>query len=270
MSGTPVRIAIFGATGRMGSTFAAQVLGDSGTHLTGATTSPEGGKAGQDVGEYLGGSPLGVALTTDPLKAVRDADVAVDVALPAAFTSQLEACVRAGVPLLIGATGHDETIRREIDKASKHIAVLIAPNMSLGVNVLLALSEQAARALGAQYDAEIFEAHHRYKRDAPSGTALAIGESVARGRNVSLDATAVFERHGTVGPRASGTIGFSVQRAGDIVGEHVLTLAGPGERLEIAHRASDRTAFARGGLRAACWLAGREPGRYSMRDVMGL
>jgi 4-hydroxy-tetrahydrodipicolinate reductase len=172
--------------------------------------------------------------------------------------------------MVVGTTGHDVTQRAELTAIAKVIPVVLAPNMSLGVNVLLKLAELAARALDEQYDVEIFEAHHRNKADAPSGTALALGEAAARGRGTALEAAAENARHGHTGVRERGRIGFSVLRGGDIVGEHRLVFAGPGEQIELAHVAQDRSGFARGALVAARWVAGRPPGLYSMLDVLGL
>jgi 4-hydroxy-tetrahydrodipicolinate reductase len=172
------------------------------------------------------------------------------------------------VPLLVGATGFDASAKAELTRAAKSIAVLIAPNTSVGVAVLNELAVAASHALGGTYEVDISEAHHRHKRDAPSGTALNLGETIAKSRAVTLDEVAVFERHGN--PRRPGSIGFSVVREGDIVGEHTVTFTGAGERLEITHRATERITFARGALRAAAWLIGRPSGLYDMKDVLGL
>lgn len=267
---TPVRITVFGATGRMGRALVALIATDGSSRLAGANGSPTSAKVDRDVGEIAGLPPLGVALCRDPAVALIHSDVAIDVSLPVACAANLAACEASGTPIVVGATGHDADVQSLFARAARRIPVLVAPNMSLGVNVLLDLAERAARLLGAAYDAEICEAHHRDKRDAPSGTALALGEAVAHGRGVDFRSVATYARHGATGVRPAGSIGFSVVRGGDIVGEHVLTLAGPGERLELAHRASDRSTFARGGLLAAHWLVGRAPGRYTMRDVLGL
>jgi 4-hydroxy-tetrahydrodipicolinate reductase len=178
--------------------------------------------------------------------------------------------VAAGVPLLVGATGFDAAVRKSLESAAAVIPVLIAPNTSIGVNVVARLVRLATLALGKGYEVEISEAHHRMKRDAPSGTALALGKIVAHARGRRLEDVAVFERHGDLRPRGSEDIGFAVLRAGDIVGEHTVTFAVDGERVEIAHRATDRITFARGALRAAGWLCGRPPGLYTMHDVLGL
>jgi 4-hydroxy-tetrahydrodipicolinate reductase len=211
-----------------------------------------------------------VVVSSDPAQALRVADVAVDFSLPIAVGAHVNACATAGVPLLIGSTGWDAGTRSLIDAAALRIPLLLAPNTSTGVNVLRSLVSLAARALGETYDVEISEAHHRMKRDAPSGTALALGEAVAEARGASLSELASFARHGDMGPRLPGSIGFSVTRGGDIVGEHTVLFAGDGERIEITHRATDRAAFARGALHAAAWLVGRPAGLYCMSDVLGL
>lgn len=254
----------------MGRVFVELISTDPGFELVGATASPASPNLDKPVGSLIGRPAIVVPLTAQPSSALQRADVAIDVALPVAASNNLEACVAADVPLVMGTTGHDQAIQPQIVAAAARIPVLVAPNMSLGVNVLLELAERAARALDAGFDAEIFEAHHRHKRDAPSGTALAIGEAVARGRGANLADVAVYTRHGPQEARMRGSIGFAVLRAGEVVGEHVLTFAGPGERIELAHRASDRSTFARGGLEAARWLAGRAPGQYSMRNVLAL
>jgi 4-hydroxy-tetrahydrodipicolinate reductase len=264
-------IAIFGITGRMGQTLV-RALRERGSaerlHLVGALASPRSGRLGSDAAAE--GAPTGVMVTADPRAALRDAAVAVDFSLPQCVADNARACMAARVPLLVGATGFDGATRAVLDAAAAVIPVLIAPNTSMGVNLLARLVKLATRALGPGYDVEISEAHHRMKRDAPSGTALALGEVVAGERGVQLADVAVFDRHGLEGPRRAGDIGFTVLRAGDIVGEHTVTFATAGERVEITHRATDRVTFAHGALRAAAWLPGRPPGLYAMDDVLGL
>jgi 4-hydroxy-tetrahydrodipicolinate reductase len=216
------------------------------------------------------GEPTGVLVSADAAPDLAGAAVAIDFSQPEAVAAHAAACGAAGVPLLVGTTGYDAAARRALDAAAQRIPVLIAANTSVGVNVMARLAAVAARALGDGYDVEIAEAHHRAKRDAPSGTALALGEAVAAARGKNLDQVAVYERRGMTGPRPPGSIGFAVLRAGDIVGEHTVIYAGDGERLEITHRASDRSTFAQGALRAAEWLAGRPAGVYGMQDVLGL
>lgn len=281
-------IAIFGVTGRMGQTLIralreaatagappagtgaaglASGAGD-GLSLVGALASPQSPRLGRDAAAE--GMPTGVTVSADPQAVLARAAVAIDFSLPQCVTANARACAEARVPLLLGTTGFDAITRAALEAAAKTIPILIAPNTSVGVNVVRQLVALATEALGGGYDVEIGEAHHRMKRDAPSGTALALGEAVARARGVELKDVAVFDRHGANEPRRDGEIGFSVVRAGDIVGDHTVTFAAAGERVEITHRASDRMTFARGALRAAQWLIGRPPGLYSMNDVLGL
>jgi 4-hydroxy-tetrahydrodipicolinate reductase len=245
MSARELHVAIFGVSGRMGRAVVAAVEESSGAVVKGSTTS-----------------------SGDPAAALRGADVAIEFVLPQATAANLAACVAAKRPLVIGTTGHDDAQRTQIAAAAREIAIVMAPNMSLGVNLLLKLVELTAGKLDASYDIEVFEAHHRNKKDAPSGTALALGAAAASGRGVKLGEVAEHTRHGTGAGRARGAIGFSVLRGGDVVGDHTVTFAGTGERIELTHRASDRMAFARGAVQAARWLVGRPPGLYSMQDVL--
>jgi 4-hydroxy-tetrahydrodipicolinate reductase len=236
--------------------------------LSGAIASAKSGRLGQDAaGE---GAPTGVLITADVGLGIQGASLAVDFSSSSAVAAHTEACAAARVPILIGVTGFDSASRAVLERAAKSIPVLIAPNTSVGVGVMAQLVSMATLSLGPAYDVEIFEAHHRTKRDAPSGTALALGEAVARARAVSLNEVAAFDRAGQNAPRTPGSIGFSSLRAGDIVGEHTVTFAASGERVEITHRATDRITFARGALRAAGWLVGRPAGLYGMQNVLGL
>jgi 4-hydroxy-tetrahydrodipicolinate reductase len=266
---TTIRLAVLGISGRMGRAIVAQLGNFPEVRLAGALASPTSRWQGQDAGEVSGQPSCGAIVTSSPAIAVHGANVAIDFTLPEATPANLQACMKAGCPLVIGTTGHLPAVRDEIDAAARQIPVLLAPNMSLGVNLLLKLAELTAKALDTDYDIEIFEAHHRHKKDAPSGTALRIGEVVAAARGTTLAEAGDFTRHGTTGARRQGAIGFSVLRGGDIVGEHVLTFAGPGERLELAHRAHDRSGFALGAIKAARWIVGRPAGLYSMQDVLG-
>jgi 4-hydroxy-tetrahydrodipicolinate reductase len=245
MSARELQVAILGVSGRMGRALVAAVDESPGVAVKGSTTS-----------------------SGDPAAALRGADVAIEFALPHATAANLAACVAAKRPIVIGTTGHDDAQRAQIVAAARAIAIVQAPNMSLGVNLLLKLVELTAGKLDAGYDIEVFEAHHRNKKDAPSGTALALGAAAASGRGVKLSDVAEYARHGTGAGRARGAIGFSVFRGGDVVGDHTVTFAGAGERIELTHRASDRMAFARGAVLAARWLVGRPPGLYSMQDVL--
>lgn len=270
MSDTELRVAILGATGRMGAALLRAVDEVAGTKLVGAAGSPRSRWLGQDVSAISGGANRGVVIAVEPADAVRQANVAIDFTLPEATAANLDACVAAHCALVIGTTGLDAQARAKIEHASKRIPILVAANMSVGVNLLLELTRLAAQALDSNYDIEIFEAHHRHKKDAPSGTALALGEAAAAGRKVALNAAGVFDRHGTTGARPPGAIGFAVFRGGDVVGDHTVSFAGIGERVELTHRASDRMTFARGALTAARWTVARAPGLYSMRDVLAL
>lgn len=261
-------IAIFGITGRMGQSLLCALRDTPVFTLSGAIASADSVRLGQDAaGE---GAPTGVLITSDSSLGLRGASVAVDFSLGTCVTAHAKACAAAGVPLLVGATGLDAASRGALEQAAQAIPVLIAPNTSVGVSVVAKLVSMAALGLGPSYDVEIFEAHHRMKRDAPSGTALALGEAVAQSRGVSLSEIATYDRAGQSGPRTPGSIGFSSLRAGDIVGEHTVTFAAAGERVEITHRATDRITFARGALRAAEWLVRRPAGLYGMQNVLGL
>jgi 4-hydroxy-tetrahydrodipicolinate reductase len=263
-------VAIFGVSGRMGRALLGAIDEAPDAALSGATASANSRWLGKDVSEACGGVKRNVLIVADPATALRDARVAIDFTLPDATAENLAACVAAKCPLVIGTTGHSEAVRTQINEAARRIPLVMAPNMSLGVNLLLKLVELAAAKLDADYDIEIFEAHHRNKKDAPSGTALALGAAAAAGRGVKLADAAEQARHGSAGARERGKIGFSVFRGGDVVGDHTVTFAGIGERIELTHRASDRLAFARGAVKAAQWLVGRPAGLYSMQDVLGL
>jgi 4-hydroxy-tetrahydrodipicolinate reductase len=262
------RIAIFGITGRMGQSVLRALKESPGAFaLSGAIASGKSVRLGQDAaGE---GAPTGILITSDVEQGIRGASVALDFSLGGCVAAHARACAAAGIPILIGATGIDAESRAELDQAARSIAVLLAPNTSVGVGVVAQLVATAAAKLGPAYDVEIFDAHHRMKRDAPSGTALALGEAIAEVRGRALADIAVYERAGQREPRSPGSIGFSAVRAGDIVGEHTVTFAAAGERIEITHRATDRSNFARGALRAAEWLIGRPAGLYGMQNVLG-
>ena len=259
-------LVVFGITGRMGQALIRALREGSQFQLHGAIASPGSHRLGQECAAE--GQPTGVMISADVAAALKGGSVAVEFSLGSAVAAHAQACAEAGVPLVVGTTGFDAAARAQLERAAHKIAVLLAPNTSLGVAVLSSLVAQAAQALGEGYDVEISEAHHRSKRDAPSGTALSLGEAVASARGQSLNDVAVYDRHATSSPRSAGSIGFSVVRAGDIVGEHTVMFAAAGERVEITHRATDRMTFARGALRAAAWLLGRPPGLYGMQDVL--
>ena len=265
-----MNVAMLGASGRMGRTIIPLLHEAADLRLSGALAAQGDPGVGQDAGVLSGMASLAVPVSDDPTVALGGAQVAIDFTLPAASIRHASLCASQGCPLVIGTTGHDAAQRASLEAAAGRIPIVVAPNMSLGVNLLLKLAELAARALDEQYDIEIFEAHHRNKVDAPSGTALGLGRAAASGRGKTLDDLAEYARHGQTGVRERGRIGFSVVRGGDIVGEHRLIFAGPGEQVELAHRAQDRSGFARGALVAARWVVGRPPGLYSMLDVLGL
>jgi len=259
-------LVVFGITGRMGQCVVRALREGSRFRLSGAVASAASSRLGQQAAAE--GESGGVIITADAAAALENASVAVDFSASGAVAAHARACAQAGVPILIGATGIDAASHAELKSAAQEIAVLIAPNTSVAVAVLHQLVAAAALGLGAGFEVEIGESHHRMKRDSPSGTALSLGERVASARGQRLSDVAIYDRHGLSPPRNPSSIGFSVVRAGDIIGEHTVTFAGAGERLEITHRASDRMIFARGALQAAAWLIGRPPGLYDMQDVL--
>jgi len=265
-----LKIAVLGATGRMGKAILSCLDDNEDIALVGAVTEPGDPALGRDAGEVAGVGPKDVPLTDDRAQALHGAHVAIDFTLPAALEANVRACVEVGTALVVGTTGLADKHFATLSAAAREIPIVYARNMSVGVNVFMELARRAAEALGPEYDVEIVEAHHRSKVDAPSGTALEIGEHIAAARGRRLEDLAVFGRHGHTGPRVPGTIGFSVIRAGSIVGDHSVLFAAPEERIEVSHHAIDRKSFARGAIRAARWLAGQPPGQYSMRDVLGL
>jgi 4-hydroxy-tetrahydrodipicolinate reductase len=264
-----MRAVIAGVSGRMGRALLEAVAGDPACILHAALDRTGSPLVGGDPGAALGMS--GEARVTDqPAAALDGADVLIDFTRPEATFACLDPCVAAGVPLVIGTTGFDEAGCMRIAAAAQRIPVVFAPNMSVGVNLLLKLAEVAAQVLADGYDIEIVEAHHRHKVDAPSGTALGLGRAVAGALGRDLAQCAVYGREGVTGERRPDTIGFATVRGGDIVGDHTLLFAGVGERVELTHKASSRATFAQGALRAAKWLQGRAPGLYDMRDVLNL
>ena len=265
-----LRVAVLGAAGRMGRAVLGCLVESDDLKLTGAVTEPKDRLLGHDAGELIGAGTLGVPLSDDPRQGLHGAQVAVDFTLPTATEANLRASVESGSALVIGTTGLEERQLKAMERAAHEIPIVYARNMSVGVNVFMSLVARAAKALGDGYDVEILEAHHRHKVDAPSGTALALGEQIAAARGRPLADVAVYAREGRVGPRVPGTIGFSVIRGGSIVGEHTVRFIGAEEQVELAHVAQDRKTFARGALRAARWAAGRAPGLYSMADVLDL
>jgi 4-hydroxy-tetrahydrodipicolinate reductase len=256
MSG-PVRVAIAGASGRMGLA------------LLEAAATTEGVTLGAAV-DLKSSTWGGVAIGTDVSSALESSDVLIDFTRPAGTLEHAIQCVAMKRAMVIGTTGFEPAQLAEIRKAAAAIPIVMAPNMSVGVNVMLKLVETASRSLGPDYDVEVFEMHHKRKVDAPSGTALNLGKVAAEARNTSLDRDGVFERYGHTGERKPGAIGFSVARGGDVVGDHTVYFAGTGERIEITHRSTSRATYAQGAMRAARFIRGRAPGLYDMQDVLGL
>ena len=264
------RIAVLGATGRMGRAVI-QTAAASPAIKVGAAIEREGHTdLGRDAGLIAGTEDLGVAICADLSGAAPRFDVLVDFTRPEGTLAALPVCVAQRRAMVIGTTGFTPEQKAQIDAASKTIPICMAANFSIGVSLCLRLLEQAARALADDFDIEIVEAHHRAKVDAPSGTALMMGEAVARGAGRDLKTCAVYERKGHTGARDQRTIGFSTIRGGDVVGDHTVMFLGDGERVEISHKASSRMNFAGGAVRAAAWLNGQGPGLYSMRDVLGI
>ncbi len=264
------RIAIVGAGGRMGRSLVQAVTEAEGLTLGAVTERAGSPLVGRDVGELAGTDPLGVSVVDDLASVSGDFDVLIDFTAPAATLSHLQICRQAGKRMVIGTTGFSEAEKQQLAQAAEEIAIVLAPNMSVGVNLCFKLLELAARVLGDAADVEIIEAHHRHKVDAPSGTALRMGEVVAEALGRDLGDCAVYGREGQTGPRERRTIGFETIRAGDVVGEHSVWFAMEGERVEIAHKASSRMTFAHGAARAAGWIAGREKGLFDMQDVLDL
>ena len=264
------RIAITGAAGRMGRHLIEACHAHESLQVTVALEHPQSSLLGSDAGELAGIGRLGVSIGAD-LAAAGDAfDVLIDFTRPEVTLANLDACRAAGRAMVIGTTGFSAEQKQRIAAAAADIPIVFAPNMSVGVNLCLKLLDMAARVLGEDYDIEVIEAHHRHKVDAPSGTALAMGEVVATALGRELETCAVYGREGITGERVPGTIGFETIRAGDIVGDHTVLFAGTGERVEITHKASSRMTFARGAARAAAWLQGRPACLYDMQDVLGI
>jgi len=264
-----MRVAVAGASGRMGRMLIEAVLGSSDARLVGALDMPGSPALGRDAGDFLGRS-TGVPITASLESGLEQAEFLIDFTRPEGTLAHAAACARRGVKMVIGTTGFDEAGRAAIREAAGRVAMVFAPNMSVGVNVTLKLLETAARILAEGYDIEIIEAHHRHKVDAPSGTALKMGEVIANALGRDLSKVAVYGREGVTGERDPSTIGFATVRGGDIVGDHTVLFAGIGERIEITHRAASRTTYAHGSLRACRFLADRDTGLYDMHDVLGL
>jgi len=263
-------IVVTGASGRMGQMLVAEVLASEKCHLVAALEREGHAWVGQDVGTAMGGTPVGVEVTSDALDAFAKAQAVIDFTAPAASVMFAGLAAQARVVHVIGTTGLTDSDLAALEPASRHAPIVQAGNMSLGVNLLVQLTKRVAAALDEDFDIEVIEAHHHHKVDAPSGTALMLGEAAAAGRGVDLARVSDRARDGITGPRTRGDIGFSVIRGGDIVGEHDVMFAAPGERIVLRHMATDRAVFARGALKAALWAQDRGPGLYDMVDVLGL
>jgi 4-hydroxy-tetrahydrodipicolinate reductase len=264
-----LRVAVAGASGRMGQMLIEAVAASGDLVLSGALDVAGSAAAGTDALAFLGRAS-GVRITADVRAGLAQADVLIDFTRPEGTLAHVASCRELGVKAVIGTTGFTPAQKAEIAAHAEHVAIVMAPNMSVGVNVALKLLEVAAHALDERFDVEIVETHHKHKVDAPSGTALQMGDVVAAARGLRLDECAVYARHGETGERQPGSIGFASLRGGDVVGDHTVVFAGSGERIEITHRASSRAPYAEGSLRAARFLAGKKKGLFGMNDVLGL
>jgi 4-hydroxy-tetrahydrodipicolinate reductase len=263
------RIAVVGAAGRMGKTLI-EAIQQTDARLTAAVDRPDSSLIGADAGELAALGKLGVPLSADLAAVLDQFDVLIDFTHPSVTLRNLALCRQAGKAMIIGTTGFSLEEKQLLAEAGKDIPIVFAANFSVGVNLCLKLLDTAARVLGDEVDIEIIEAHHRHKVDAPSGTALRMGEVVAHALGRDLAEVAVYGREGQTGARERQTIGFATVRAGDVVGDHTVLFAGDGERVEITHKASSRMTFAKGAVRAALWLEGRKAGLYDMQDVLDL
>ncbi len=265
------RIAVTGAGGRMGRTLVRLIHDWPGARLSGGIEAEGSPHVGADLGTLAGlAQPLGIAVSDDPLAVIKDADALIDFSMPRASVDFAGLAAQARIVHVIGTTGFSEADEAHIAAAARHATIVKAGNMSLGVNLLAALVRQAARALGPEWDIEIVEMHHRAKVDAPSGTALLLGDAAAEGRNIPLKDNSERGRDGETGARKEGAIGFASLRGGSVVGDHQVIFAGPSERLVLGHIAEDRAIFARGAIKAALWGRGKGPGLFDMADVLGL
>ena len=265
-----IKLAVMGAAGRMGQALIHAINGASGCVLTGATEQSGAASIGQDASALAGLDPSGVMITDNLPELFTKIDGILDFTGPAATVAFAELSAQARIVHVIGTTGFNETQENQIAAAARHATIIKAGNMSLGVNLLAALTEKVAKALGEDFDIEIVEMHHRHKVDAPSGTAQMLGNAAAQGRDINLSEHAIRSRDGHTGPRPVGDIGFATLRGGSVVGDHTVIFAGNGERIELTHRADNRSIFAQGAVKAAIWGKGKGPGLYNMRDVLGL
>jgi 4-hydroxy-tetrahydrodipicolinate reductase len=267
---TPVRIAVTGAAGRMGKTLIEAIAATDNTVLAAALERPDSSLIGADAGELAGIGRNGVLLVSELTNVITEIDVLIDFTAPAATLTNLQICQQHGKRMVIGTTGFNADQKTALHTLAEKTGAVMAANFSVGVNLCFKLLDTAARVLGDDVDIEVYEAHHRHKVDAPSGTALRMGEVVAQALGRDLDKVAVYGREGQTGARSRETIGFATVRAGDIVGDHTVLFAADGERVEITHKASSRMSFARGAVRAAHWLHTQPARLYDMQDVLGL
>jgi 4-hydroxy-tetrahydrodipicolinate reductase len=265
-----VRIAVAGAAGRMGRELIRMIAATPGAVVSGGTERPGSPDVGTDLGSLAGLAPIGILLTDDPLAVAATSNAVIDFTAPGPTVEMAGLAANARIVHVIGTTGLDDADEAAINAAARHATVIKAGNMSLGVNLLTSITRSIAKALDADFDIEIVEMHHRQKVDAPSGTALMLGKAAAEGRGITLKSASVRSRDGHTGPRRRGDIGFATLRGGTVVGDHTVVFAGEGERIEITHRAADRSIFARGAVKAALWGQGKGPGLFSMDDVLGL
>jgi len=264
------KIAMLGAAGRMGQAIVRCIARDDSFALVGAVDAEGHDCIGQDAGQVAGAGELSIPITAEAREACVAGDVLIDFSFHTAVAEHARLAAELGRPIVIGTTGLTDDEQAGVHDAATQVAVMMAPNMSLGVNLLFAMTQKAASVLGTDYDAEIIDIHHRHKKDAPSGTALRLGEKLAAGRNQNLKDVVCYGREGDTGERPEGQIGIHALRSGDAVGDHIVSFATEGERVELTHRASSRDAFANGALHAAQWMMGRAPGFYDMQDVLGL
>jgi 4-hydroxy-tetrahydrodipicolinate reductase len=264
------KIGVVGCGGRMGRMLVAEIAATEGCTIAGGSEAPGSPWVNQDIGELAGLGRIGISVGETVDKLMRDSDVVLEFTSPTATAEHVALAAKLGKPMVIGTTGLSPEQGDIVREAAGSVPIVWAPNMSLGVNVLLSVVEEVARRLGPDWDIEILEMHHRAKVDAPSGTALALGQAAAAGREVVLEEVEQRARDGITGPRRSGDIGFAALRGGDVTGDHHVIFAGAGERLELIHRATTRAIYAKGAVRAARWVAGQKPGLYGMKEVLGL
>jgi len=265
-----MKIGVVGCAGRMGQMLVREIAATAGCTVAGGTARPGGPAVGKDIGTLAGLAPLGVLVVDDPALLFAEADAVIDFTSPEAVERHAALSAQGEAAYILGTTGLNAAQQAAVAAAATHTPVVQAPNMSVGVNLLFALVEQVARTLGDDFDIDILEMHHHNKVDAPSGTALGLGRAAAAGRGVALEDVWQKVRDGITGARPRGEIGFATLRGGDVIGDHTVMFAGDGERVELTHKASGRQIYAKGAIRAALWAADKQPGLYSMRDVLGL